>query len=137
MAGRVDGRVSAIYFYFVGIVRAGGRAADIDLAVGGVESTSPVDNGARQRRHAGKVSKSTPRYKLSTRASNPAANDDAFLGVRDVGFAVSTLALALERVLDGKEVVAFVRFGDSVTVVKVKHERVVPFRQVGLRGHRL
>jgi len=34
MAAVLMAAFSAIHFYFVGIVRAGGRTADIDLAVG-------------------------------------------------------------------------------------------------------
>src|SRR5262249_44091959 len=89
---------------------------------------------------------------LHPRAAHGAADDDPALGIGDVrqliraagGITVRIrrgrsvrirLAAALQRVLDGKEIVTFVGFGHGITVIQVQHERVAAFRKVSLCVH--
>src|SRR5262249_27503648 len=87
----------------------------------------------------------------STSAAHAAADDEPAFRIGDVrqliGAAggipgssvgivwVRGLAAALQGVLDGKEIVAFVGFGDGITVIQIQHERVAAFRQVSLGVH--
>src|SRR5215471_10842659 len=126
MTSAVDGDVRrAVQLQLVGVQRAGAGDSDVGFVVRNVEGAAISNHGAGKGVKARQVGYSTPGNKLSACSADGTADDDAAFcrgNIRQLvrtasGIAVGVVGisrscLALQGVLDGKEIVAFVGFSD-------------------------
>jgi len=151
----VDGDYSrAIPLKFVGVQRIGRGAAYVGFEIGRVECALVRITCSRQRIDIVKIDDSAPGNELSAGAAYGSPDDDSAFRRGNVGKLVPIWAargvavrigsrrgssvrvrraIALQSVLDGKEVVGIVGFRGDVAVVQIQHERVAALRQISLR----